>query len=361
MGCLNQVELGVPIPEASSPSRNADPAVRISIGRGAFNPLPAWVKWLIDVGQHWQPSGKRRIALISMPCDSPSAGLVALGVMIRDLADSRASDVEGNFDALINYAKQYLEACRDCDSRCHPNERRCGFTSEASGKIRHKSGKLYGPILDYEEGPNPVIRFTDKSGTTHYLLPGSGKDYYEHKAPPIVASEGESLNSAPYDALASGAVIDPFNLRRTFSGTCLAGRVAGESATREWYGAVHFQLDGSQHSLNKLLTIHGWGGPGISRMTYFNTRTKTFDRESSFNRVVIADGHTALERVLATKEFDRSDVIAVLHRTASDIDSKTLGEKLAHLRQWYTVDNAPLVANNPPPRGVAVQVIKRGD
>ncbi len=361
MGSLNRDELGGTIPNSSCLNETAYPEVRISVGRGACRPMPAWVRWLIDVGRHWQPSGKRRIALLSMPCDSPSAGLVALGVMIGDLADSRASDVDGNFDALIHYAKQYLEACSHCDSRCHPIERRCGFSSEASGKLRHKSGKLYGPILDFEEGPNPIIRFTDKSRTTHFLHPGSGKDYYEYRAPPIVAREGVALNSAPYDALACGVVLDPANLRRTFSGTCLAGRVAGGSSTREWYGAVHLELLEARHSLSELLTIHGWGTPGISRMTYFNTRTKQFDRESSFNRVVIADGHTALERVLTTKEFDRSDVIAILHRTAADNDSQALAEKLAALRQWYAIDDTPLIADQPIPLGIAVQVIRRGD
>jgi hypothetical protein len=73
----------------------------------------------------------------------------------------------------------------------------------------------------------------------------------------------------------------------------------------------------------------------------------------------VADGIAALDKVLATREFDGSDVIAVVHRTASEADGRSVGERLEALNQWYRPDNAPLLASRQTPRGIAVRVIKR--
>jgi hypothetical protein len=348
--------VGIPQPLCATAEADA----QICFGESQKRPAPGWVRWLIAVGQNWSSGERRRIALLSMPCDSPAAGFVALGTLIGGLTDPRASDVEGHFDSLIRYARQYLDACRQCETRCQPRERRCGYESESTGKLRHvPSGKLLGPIVNYEEGANPAIRLRVGSGTAQ-LYPTAGQSYYVHRAPPIIARPGGALDPAPYNAFAGASGLDPANLRSTFSGTCLAGRAAGESATREWYDSVIVDAGGREHTLGSLLTIQGWGAHGISRMTFFNTRSGHFDRPSSFNRLVVADGGAALELVLSTRDFDRSDVIAVVHRTAPDDAGRSLGERLAAMHQWYTRDDTPLVPGGETPRGIAVQVMRQG-
>ena len=64
-----------------------------------------------------------------MPCDSAAAGLVALGALIRDLGSDSTTNVGGHYDALLRYARQYIKSCRDCDMRCHPELKRCGYSS----------------------------------------------------------------------------------------------------------------------------------------------------------------------------------------------------------------------------------------
>jgi hypothetical protein len=335
-----------------------EPDVLIRFGRHSPQVLPDWARWLIDLGRLWRPSGSRGIALVSMPCDSPGAGLVALGALVADLADSRASDLEGHFDSLIRYAKQYLDYCRMCDSRCRPIERRCGYTAEASGKLRHVSGKLIGPIIGFEDQDTRLISLNVGTGTVH-LFPAASQSYYEHRAPPIVARAGDSLDPVPYLQLARGSVIDAEQFGKTFSGTCLAGHIMGEAGTRNSFVNVLFECNGRKYSLAELLTIQGWGTNSVSRMTFFNTRTGMFDRDSSFNRLVVADGHGALDKVLSTKEFNRSDVIAVLNRTAADETSRILGGRIASMRQWYSVDKTRFFPEEQIPRGIAIQVIRR--
>lgn len=351
---LQEAQPATDLPPELSGSRTA----QIQFGSLPFMSVPAWAQWLIDVGRAWALGERRSIALLSMPCDSPAAGLVAFGALSGGLADPRASDVAGHFDELIRYARQYLEACRHCEMRCQPRERRCGYTSEATGKLRHVSGGQLGTILDFQGGASPEIRLGLRSGTI-LLYPAAGQSYYVHRAPPIVARSEDALDPAAYEDLAGDAGTDPANLRRTYSGTCLAGRAAGESATRTWYDSVRIRTRGQELPLSGLLTIRSWGAQGVSRMTFFNTRTGQFDRHSSFNRLVIADGSAALEKVLATREFDRSDVIGVVHRTGLDDAGRSLGERLAAMSQWYSSDDTPLLAGRQTPRGIAVHIIRQ--
>jgi hypothetical protein len=357
---MERILTGVTLPSRTGlqTESSSSEAVQIQFGNMPFVSIPVWVRWLIEVGRAWTVEDRRQIALLSLPCDSPAAGLVAFGALSGALADPAASDVAGHFDDLIRYAKQYLESCRNCEMRCRPLEKRCGYTSEATGKLRHVAGGQLRTIVDFKDGAFPEIRLKQGSGTI-LLYPTAGKSYYEHRAPVIVAQRGEALDPGAYEDLACGAIPLSVNLGQTYSGTCFAGRAAGESATRDWYDLIQVLARGQVHSLSKLLTIQGWGTNGVSRMTFFNTRTGQFDRHGSFNRLVVADGIAALEKVLATREFDRSDVIGVVHRTAPDDAGKALGERLATMSQWYSVQDAPKLAGLKTPKGIALHVIQR--
>ena len=116
--------------------------------------VPRWVTFLIRLGYNWPCGvlGQRRIALISMPCDSAAAGLIALGALIRDLGNPNANDVDGHYDALLRYARQYLGYCRDCTMRCQPELKGCGYAAEVTGLVRDKY-----------KNPHQVAEISDQS------------------------------------------------------------------------------------------------------------------------------------------------------------------------------------------------------
>ncbi len=336
----------VQVAAADVSSSDGPSPVKVRFGSSPFMAIPAWAQWAIDVGKAWKVGEKRRIAVLSMPCDSPAAGLVALGCMCGGLADSAASDIAGHFDELVRHAKQYLEACRDCDTRCRPRERRCGYSSEATGRLRHVGGGNPGVVLGVQEGDVPQIILKRGTGSVR-LFPAGRQSYFVNREPPIVTDAAEALHPDIYETL-SGIRAEPKNLQQTYSGLCLAGRATGERATQAYYDSVQFSIQGRDTPLSQVLTIAGWGRGGPSRMTYFNSRTGQSDRHSSFHRLVIADGTAAVDKVLSTRDFDRSDVIGVIHRTANDDESRSLGERLVSMRQWYTCAEDPQILLLPP-------------
>jgi hypothetical protein len=333
-----------------------------------WEPIPKWMEFLIRFGKEWPSDGfgQRRIALISMPCDSPAAGLIALGSLIRDLGNPNANDIAGHYDHLLRYARQYLESCRSCGPDCKPDVTRCGY-------IERASGRLHSPL--YPRKSFTIAESTDikkrqlawhypvSRGQTgiEYPSPKHAIDWHIDGQPPLQRdiSQGQ-LPAAPYGQLTSNSAMLSENLSLTWSGLCLAGRVKGETATREMCESIRFQNGRNEYTLPELLTVYGWAhSNSISRMTFFNPRIDQLDRQGSLPLLVVSDGDACFLKVLVKSEFQRSDVIGVIHRTIERDSLELIGSRMIGLRQWYMVDSETLETILPAPRGISVSILKK--
>jgi len=352
---------------ATSKTRPRNMAALYSEDSSDWMAMPRWVDFLIRVGFTWPDdvNRQRRIALISMPCDSEAAGLVALGAHTRDLCRPAANDVDGHYAALIRYARQYLARCATCTSRCNPAEVRCGFAAEATGRLmtiraEHKRGYMVSDIT--KSGDLEVVFHTGKNGDVKIpLTPQNATDYYVVGEPPPVFSHAQDgLQGGGYAEIVEQAQIFSDNLRKSFSGTCLAGRASGLAAARAAYASIRFACNSGDYRLLDLLTVQDWTGHNrVSRMTYFNTRTGKFDRSTSPPGLVIADGDAPFMSVLGRQEFSRSDVIGVYHRLIDRERLEELGAKLLGLGQWYEPDLQMNEQFADVPKGVSIAFLKK--
>ncbi|MGA3267416.1 MAG: hypothetical protein ABSE16_11400 [Verrucomicrobiota bacterium] len=342
--------------------------VQFSESNGMWQPLPHWVRFFIDFGFNLPRDavGPQRIALILMPCDSAVSGLITLGAMIRDLGRQDANETEGHYDALLRYAQQYLECCRHCDlDPCDPSIRRCGFAERASGRLRSPlCPRETFQISDRTDFQNRQIAWHYRSGrnTTGICWPDPQYAVNWHvdgdPAQQILCGEGV-LPGEPYKALVEGAAIYDPNLHASYSGLCFAGRVAGSSVTRDMCASLRFRAGSVVHTLNDLLTVHGWSGAPLSRVSFFNSHTSKLDRYSSSPVLVVADGDSAFLKCLARREFQNSNVIGVVHWALERDKLEALGNKMIDLRQWYEPDEELLTRMVAPPRGVSMTILKR--
>lgn len=332
-----------------------------------WRPLPPWVEFLTRLGYRWpnDATAPRRIALVSMPCDSAGAGLVALGVLVRDLGNPNANEIDGHYDALLRYARQYLAWCRSCDMQCRPAEKDCGFAAMATGRIKSLRKPCTGYMISEETDFGKRQIAFSRRGETTKPIPGFenrvGANYYVNgESPPEVHETDGALPGEPYASFADGMHIEPENLRRSFSGLCLAGRVAGGAATRDICSTVRLRTMHGEQMLSELLTVHGWCLPSlVSRVTFYNTRTRRFDRGPSEPALVVADGDGAFLEVLGSRAFQRADVIGIIHRTLDREDLEAVGTRLLGLRQWYDEDRELHVTLPTMPRGISVAVLRK--
>jgi hypothetical protein len=334
-----------------------------------WSAVPDWVRFLIDFGYNW-PGGEerpRRVALMSMPCESAGAGLIALGALIRGLTYPDHNDLHGYHDALLRYAHQYLESCRTCDMRCEPQAKRCGYSEEASGFVRYKDNKVwevseiaFGSIWFTRTLPStervPVTR-----DERRWLSPKDALDWQiDGEAWPQLGDEAQALPIDAYSNLFPTANILKENLRRSFSGLCLAGRAVGEASTQQAYSSIRFSIDESEHTLTELLTVNGWNtDERASRITYFNARTETLDRGSYSPSLVVADGDLSFLKVLSFPTFQRSDVIGVIHRAIERDNLEAVGNRLNDLHQWYEEDYELVRQLQNVPMGISLAVLKK--
>src|ERR1700693_5478176 len=85
-----------PIEEISPP-----PPMRFSEADAAWQTVPPWADFLVRCGFAWADSrDRRRIGIVSMPCESAGAGLVTLGAIRRRLTLDDANDALSHFERI---------------------------------------------------------------------------------------------------------------------------------------------------------------------------------------------------------------------------------------------------------------------
>ena len=211
-------------------------------------------------------------------------------------------------------------------------------------------------IVDLEER-QIIIR---RKGTIR-VYPAGARDYYiDGEPPPEIGNREGALSGAVYAELGEGWQIIPSNLKRSFSGQCLAGRVSGETATREVCASIRFRSETGEHRLSDLLTIHGWSPSDfVSRMTFFNARTECLDRPAPAPALVVADGDESFLKVIERPEFQHSDVIGVIHRAMDRDRLERIGNRIGGLRQWYIEDSELLGLLPHALRGIGVLILRK--
>ena len=305
--------------------------------------LPNWAYFLISFGYHFKRSNKskRRIALISMPSESAAAGLISLGALIRDLEDPKANDTESHYRGLVRFARQYLDHCKDCVlESCDPAIQRCGCLMEASGILFKRSGRSSPRRYEIVEPPADLpdrelaVRKLNKSLTEYPNRKEAETWHIEHESPLHTLNSDGNLDGSIYREFLDVGSFKKENLMSSYSGTCLACDSSGAAKTKGKCDSLEFEIRDSIVSLSELLTVKSWSKTSISRLSSYNVRTKTFDRSSIYPDMLICDGDRAFLSTSDLPEFQRSDIVGVIDRTADRDRLELVGDK-----QWFIEDD----------------------
>jgi hypothetical protein len=302
--------------------------------------VPNWARFLIGFGYTWSIfEGVRRIVLLSMPCDSAAAGLVALGAMRQILELEGANDMSAHFQRIEAAAKG-----RGAQVFLRHTKWKGRFVVDAVDRNRM--------VWVRKEHSKTADRMT--------LTPKDANDWRVESEGPVQAVTGGPL---PFAALYTALVADsgaPLmeNLQLSDSRICLAGRTAGEKQSGQILQTIRFQLDAQQADLAHMLTIHAWSPATVSRVTFYNSRTRELDRLTGRPKLVVVDGDQAFLRVVDAEEFRDADVLAVMHRVIERDRLEAVGNKMINLRQWYSPDTE-LGTIAPTPNGISISVLRR--
>lgn len=309
----------------------------------AWQVIPRWADFLVRLGFEW-PEGKsetRRIGLISMPCDSAAAGLVALGAMRRRLELDDANDLTAHFQRIRDLA------LRGGD----------GVT-----KLRYRSRRERFVVDKIDDtGMVWVKAIPSKTSLRISISLQTAFEWRFDGEPPVqIISGDKTLYEQHYAELIQQAgAIKSSNFLRSDSGICLASRVAGGNTSRTALAAIRYKANGYVADLSQLLTVHDWSPGMVPRVSFFNCRTGELNRSTGHPRLVVADGDASFLKVVEREEFHQSDIIGIMHRIVERDRLEAVGAKLDNLRQWYEQDAQLLCSLPQPPRGIGISICKR--
>lgn len=328
--------------------------------------MPNWAEFLVRFGYSWCLANlnQRRIAVVSMPCDSAASGLLALGAMIRDLESPGANNRERHYDSLLRFARQYLESCKYCEfDPCDPESKSCGYLKRADGILKKDDHPTVNYEIsdqtDYEKRSLTVIP-TNKRTMTWRPTPEFALNWHVRGEPQLHAATAEGvLPETPYRRILGSDSIISENLSTSYSGICFAGRTTGTVQSKNICEEIWFSEMGEDYNLAELLTVQGWSAQRISRMALFNPRTGRMDHGAHLPRLVIADGDGSFHSVASRPDFQQSDIIGVIDRTVERERLEAVGAKIDSLSQWYEFDEEFISRVPEIPRGISVVVMKR--
>jgi len=284
-----------------------------------------------------------------MPCESAGAGLVTLGAIRYRLTLADANDALSHFERI-----EGLAAKQDGETFLRHHSMRGRFrldgTDQQNGWVWVREERRPGGDRAAQNGP-----------VRHVIHRRNASEWRLEAEPPAETVRGTVLpHRRFYEELVECAAAPlELNLARSDSAICLSGRVAGESVSRAAFAAIRLQCCDRVVDLAELLTVHGWSPETVSRVTFFNSRTRQLDRDTGFTSLVVADGDAAFLRVLGAPEFEQSDVIGVIHRALDRDRLESIGTKLADLCQWYVADTEMLDRVSTPPPGITLSVLQR--
>ncbi len=325
-----------PIVEVDPLDHPQSTLTQFSEGDAPWQSLPRWAAFLIKFGFICGAVAPRvrRIVIVSMPCDSAGAGLVALGAMRYRLSLEAADDCSSHFQRLERLAIQGT-----------PTTYLRNDAHKGTFLIEHRAGCLWA-----RRGKSAIA-----------IFPWNALAWRVEGEARVQARQGTTLPYGPlYEALGDGlGTIAASNLSRSDSAICLAGRVMGQAASAMMLATIRFRTADQVVDLSGLLTVNGSSNNIVSRVTFFNTRTGQFDRGSGLPSLVVSDGLPSFLKVINANEFQNSDVVGVVHRDVERERLEVLGNKVADLAQWYIADRERIEEIPAAPPGISVSMLRR--
>lgn len=320
--------------------------VMFSEGGSPQRNMPEWVQGMLRIGLDWPAGagGPRRIGIVSMPCDSAAFGLIALGIMIRDLGRVEATDIHLHHQRVVDYARRYV--AQQSSSEEIPNSQRLSGILKWVPKEPSKKPTKY-QVVGLTGGPDYRVKVRQlqaksklngsEPATVEFSIHKTQRLAIEGASIPEVRIADLGISSEGYQALVSGLHIEHSNLRQSYTGLCIAGRVEGERATRSILEQVAFHLNDGRHGVDELLQVEGWTDGVVGRVRFVNMRgVKEELRIDNAPDVIVVDGLKAFTRVITNPELRSSDVVMVYHRAVDRELLEELGSHLDNLQKYMT-------------------------
>lgn len=332
-----------------------------------YDEVPAWAATALSLGYRWNPGcgNARRIGMLSMPCESEAAGLIALGALRSDLERTTANHVDMHFDFLL----------RTCHERI-AGKVRCGtYSEESPWDVRSSvddsrwrfvayNGELDAIVLE-KATYRPFVKRNGKSiPNPHgvcscFIMRGNAIRWQLRDCPlPQLPHNGKGLEYSEYRDLPGcvGPIVEA-NLRQSYDGLVLVGQgAARDSSYMQKLYATGFATADRRLSLGDLLTLHHTEQQYIRRLRFLNERVIQ-DDEIHAARLVVADGISAL--LCAEKLFPSSDIIGVCNRDASAEWILQLREWLNNISRYYKDTDASNCLLGEMQTGMQLRVLQR--
>lgn len=319
-----------------------------------YQNTPHWVESMLQLGYDFcqRVSAKGRIiGLLSMPCGSVAAPMIALGSLRKSLEIDSAHHLEKYLEYLIcKIEKERAEGkvvyLRD------QNNRKWKFVKVFSGERISVTDAGYKELVKRK---GRLVK--NPNGPCSTSINRQNAIYWRFEGDPVafVGSSRDSLDNSIYERLpgCTGEIINE-NLQRSWLGLLLVSNASGKSS--DYWKRLNessFEINDSHASLCDLLTINN-NLDCVRRMKIVSYRN--LQEVDVSPELVLADGSRSF--IKALDKFHNVDVIGVIDRGEPMENLEILSNKLQEIGRYYEKSEREFFVN-PLPRSIGAQFMER--
>lgn len=334
-----------------------------------WDKFPHWVRISIDLGYKWRMStqDKRRITFISMPCDTPTAGLIALGAIRADLSNSEANNTDGHFKSIIQACTESLNK-RTSDITDNQNERPWDIrnTQDDTTWLFAECNSHAGIVYVKDSGYRPFVKRKGKkvanpSGQcTSSIFPHNALRWQlkDHPLPVAESNSQFPLDKELYNDLGrfDSEILDT-NLYTSYDGIILVTKSASEHSNyMKKLALTGFIRNDNSYVLPELLTISSDQKHHLMRLRVIS-ETKLEPETHAHSKLIIADGVNAF--INAESKYPASDIIAILNRSGSPDSLEQLKDWVTSKERYYSKSRQNDLSEESIPKEILVRVLER--
>lgn len=330
-----------------------------------WDEVPAWVSQAIMIGYKLRKTTtkKRTLFLLSIPCNTQTASLIALGALRCDLEDPAANTSDNHFDSMIKSCVQ-------------PPKKRNKSQTSSHWDVRHISEDTTWLFDSYDPQSESISlrkskyrqkikqggkRVKNPNGQCkRYILRNNALQWQMRDQPisELVLSENELLDESVYEALGNfSAPIFKKNLVRSHDGLLIVTK--GSSISSKYVTGLNhigFEIKGTPYSLAQLLTLKTDNKKEIKRLRLLNENA--LQEEACYTpKLIIADGINAMLK--AEPEFPSSNIVAICNRSGSAQSIDQFRNWLGAKERYYSTRDSAGFLLSPLPQGVILRTLER--
>jgi hypothetical protein len=291
-----------------------------------------------ELGLNWVDS--KNINVFYITNADVAASVFSLGLICRDLCDKSKNDKELHFQSLINNAIDFLDKCKSCSYKCHPELAECNRFEEAASCYK-KIGDTKVYNVESFDSVNrtitvSVVKKPTKANPIESILKQTiiesySDNWYIHGKPSLIQSIRMPMLGDVYNELTQGLAVAT-NFTHSYSQLSF---VSSNNQVVNNLNRLAIKINNQEKFIGELLTLANDRVSRLNSITVLNQEGLEFVIEPK--SIIYSCLYSAM-KIIDNDSFRNSEKFIFFDPTESEQKINEFFDYISSNRDWLSLN-----------------------